>query len=1331
MTTCRNFDELVPVASINRDKLNEHNSNDGEINGDFSFMNLNLPAIINNRSCSEVHNCENEYKTEYYFQNDKVNVNEGKVHNCENEYKTEYYFQNDRVNVHEGKVHNGENEYTNEYSFQHDRVNVHEGKSDLENCENISQGDPSIAKNNKEYVNSNVTKIQNPDSTYVRVSSEYKIYCWNIQGIGSKLELESIQQVLSGFDIIFLFETMKLNSFQPNFKDYNYYHCQRAFQHPRARRPAGGIAVLIKNNLVKHVKIEKINEYVIWLKISQKSQPPIFIGGTYIPPSGSKFYLHTSHDDIFTNLRQDLAKFFQYSPLVALCGDFNSRTGKLDDFDRYRNGKDADLFQTINNGTFNGTGNSKWYTENRQSKDESHNNFGKELVNLCKSCNMRIMNGFYNVSHSNDFTCYAPLGKSIVDYLICTESFYKLLANFFICSKLVESDHTPLQFKFNVEFFLSNPHSIMKPKKKQVAHYYYVYNKEKLQNYKDNLKSNASQEHLQFVCNNIYDNASSDTVIAAMYDYLTQCIDPVFKKKSVKSTKNKFPTNAWYDNECKLVRKTVNVYAKEHDICIPKYDEQYKYLYKIYRSTIQRKKRLYHKMNREKLYSLQGQSQTTCWKVWNDLTMMSNKPNNQPNLEIFHDYFKGQTHPPDFDYFDQEHMSDIDSHIEQYNKNCTNTGVSPALTDLSLNEQICDSTITEDEVFFHIKKLKSNKASGIDGIPGEFFKFVSDELTTPFCVIFNYILDKGDYPSQWSEGLINALHKKGDPSNPDNYRKITISVAMAKIFDSILNSRLYFKNDAMAIDDPFQFGFTPNRRTTDCVFVLDTVIKHQQNLKKPIFLCFVDFTKAFDYINRNALFYKLQNQGMGRKMLNVIMSMFKKAEAKVFHEGKFGDPIDSIFGVLQGGILSPKMFNEYLSDFSKYLNQKDGIAINETYFTHLLYADDIVLMSGSAEGLQSSLNNLHTFCSKWHLIVNTTKTKVMQINSRNTLKFQYNGQYMENVDSYKYLGHIINNHKSIHNKMSEYLCMQAQKALFALSGKTKAALGYLPPTLAIKMFDTYVLPILEYNNMLWGKNTINLELEKIQLGYLKCLLGVRKQTPTLAIYAETGRFPLLVRQKVGAMKYWSRLVNLPHSDILHKCLIIQRELYEKGQINFYGKIIEITSQLQINNLEYTQSDKVVTEVKLKLYAKEQERILNEIHNSTLQPKLRSYKLFKSTYCIEPYLTLNLSKKSYKSISRFRTTSHNLKIETGRHETPKIPLNERICLKCNSKEIEDEIHCLLVCSYNITPRIKLIDTVSLFIPNFTELNYIEQFIAIMSCKEKEVIYALSNYLTEVL
>jgi len=405
------------------------------------------------------------------------------------------------------------------------------------------------------------------------------------------------------------------------------------------------------------------------------------------------------------------------------------------------------------------------------------------------------------------------------------------------------------------------------------------------------------------------------------------------------------------------------------------------------------------------------------------------------------------------------------------------------------------------------------------------------------------------------------------------------------------------------------------------VFVLDTIIKYQQHQKKPVFLCFVDFTKAIDYINRNALYYKLHKQKMGTKMLRVIMSMFDKAQAKVYQLGEVGDPVDSIFGVLQGGILSPKLFNEFMSDLPKYLNIKDGIKIDDTHFTHLLYADDIVLISESATGLQNSIDSLHNFCSKWHLIVNISKTKVMKIDVKNPDNLKYNGQIIENVGSYKYLGHLLSDKKGTHDEMSKYLITQAQKALFALQGKMSPSLGHISPLLAIKMFDSYILPILEYNSMLWSRHSQIPDVEKIQLRYLKHILNVRRQTPTLAVYAETGRFPLIIRQKLTTVNYWARLAKLPNYDILNKCLKVQEKLHEKGQRNWYSKVMDIITQSKVSEWQMTNLDSLIKTIKLNLYMTKQSRILNETNDSGKLTKLRTYKIYKTTYCLEPYLKL--------------------------------------------------------------------------------------------------------------
>ena len=152
--------------------------------------------------------------------------------------------------------------------------------------------------------------------------------------------------------------------------------------------------------------------------------------------------------------------------------------------------------------------------------------------------------------------------------------------------------------------------------------------------------------------------------------------------------------------------------------------------------------------------------------------------------------------------------------------------------------------------------------------------------------------------------------------------------------------------------------------------------------------------------------------------------------------------------------------------------------------------------------------------------------------------------------------------------------------------------------------------------------------------------------------------------------YWARLQTMPNSEILNKCLKIQEKLHTNGQRNWYTKVKHIISEANIINWQALEPSVLTNKIKLVLYDNEKDRILHEINDTNAQPKLRTYKTFKTSYCIEPYLLLNLPKKTYSNIARFRVSSHNLKIETGRHESPKIPLHERICEYSDSGEIED-------------------------------------------------------------
>ena len=103
---------------------------------------------------------------------------------------------------------------------------------------------------------------------------------------------------------------------------------------------------------------------------------------------------------------------------------------------------------------------------------------------------------------------------------------------------------------------------------------------------------------------------------------------------------------------------------------------------------------------------------------------------------------------------------------------------------------------------------------------------------------------------------------------------------------------------------------------------------------------------------------------------------------------------------------------------------------------------------------------------------------------------------------------------------------------------------------------------------------------------------------------------------------------------------------------------------------------------------------------------------------------------YNNIARFRVSSHNLRIETGRHENPILPAAERLCLKCSMHEIEDEKHCLIVCPHNKLSREELLKVANDYIDNFEQLISEDRFKTIMKSKEPELLKSLGKFLVNV-
>ena len=175
-----------------------------------------------------------------------------------------------------------------------------------------------------------------------------------------------------------------------------------------------------------------------------------------------------------------------------------------------------------------------------------------------------------------------------------------------------------------------------------------------------------------------------------------------------------------------------------------------------------------------------------------------------------------------------------------------------------------------------------------------------------------------------------------------------------------------------------------------------------------LYCALIDFTKAFDYIVRENLWYKFVNLGLRDKILNIIKSMYSSVKSRVKFSNKLGNEFHCSLGVRQGECLSPLLFSLYLNDIEKHVINLglDGIDVDVFKIFMLIYADDTVIFANTQKQLQNSLDLLLEYCIKWKLTINVSKTKVMVFRKGGVLPrnmvFYYNGVVLEIEKEFKY-----------------------------------------------------------------------------------------------------------------------------------------------------------------------------------------------------------------------------------------------------------------------------------------------------------------------------------------
>ena len=614
-------------------------------------------------------------------------------------------------------------------------------------------------------------------------------------------------------------------------------------------------------------------------------------------------------------------------------------------------------------------------------------------------------------------------------------------------------------------------------------------------------------------------------------------------------------------------------------------------------------------------------------------------------------------------------------------------------------------------------------------------------LKNYFVELFNLILAVGYTPIIWCKGLITPVHKNGEPTEPDNFRPICVLSCVCKFFTNVLNNRLTLVCKKEKLIHCSQIGFLENYRTTDHIFSLKTLLnKYTRGVRNgKVYSCFIDFKKAYDSVWHEGMYDKLESLNINGKFLEIIKNMYEKPNCAVKIQNKLTKFFQCKRGVRQGCPLSPILFNIYINDIAYKLEGINPAPLelpNGTLVSCLMYADDILILSRSPEGLQKLLDYTNIYCNKWKMTVNKSKTKCMTFSSKNKKNtkdlFAIGSCHLENVNEFTYLGLKIDAAGSL-SASATMLSSKANKAKFALNNIAK--LKQIPVKTAIYLFDAAVLPILTYCSEIWALNATldhdkwdKTSTEQAHLNFIKHILGVNRSTNNLICRAELGRYPLSIEINTKIINFYRHAKAMPVDSIVHQSYLLDKNISQRHVATTLFQHIQNLGH--VNNLDILTTPKINTK-----------KLLKNVYNKIWMDKLRLTSrgkycvTFKNNICYEQYLNHINFRNLRRVLTKLRLSDHNLMIEQGRKAKIKLPHERRTCKLCYNEhlsQIEDEIHFLFDCQWRkyIALRNNLIAEITSQVPQFYKLKNIQKFVYIMRSEDQIIVRKFSLFVTQM-